>query len=144
MRRKSGPPIFIAHVAAVGAILALTAPAFGQAATTTASAAIVSPASETGASVVVNVLSQTNIALTVNGPAQAVTSVSVPQALNVVGSSDGSTDIGLPTIVTPLGGTGTIGAPNAVAMSVGANSPAPEGNRPADKNNQMLVVIQYN
>ena len=144
MRRKSGLPVFLAHVVAVGAILAPTAPASGQAVTSTASVTIASPASDTGASVVVNVLSQTNIVLTVSGAAQAVTSVSVPQTLNVAGSGNGGTDIRLPTVVTPLGGAGAIATPNAVAMSVGANGPAPEGNAAGDKNSQMLVVIQYN
>jgi len=143
VRRKSGFPALPARIAAVGATLALTGPAIAQSTTTsTASVTIVSPASDTGASVVVNVLSQTNMILTVSGPAQAVTSVSVPRALNV-GNGGGNADVRLPTVVTPLGGAAALTAPNAVAMSVGAPGAEPDGNGSADQH-LMLVVIQYN
>lgn len=143
MKRESRLPAWSASVVAVGALLALTPPAAGQSATTTASATIQSGASDTGANVIVNILSQTNIVLTVSGPAQAVTSVSVPQALNV-GGAGANADVRLPTVVTPFGGAGAIAAPNAVAMSVGGNGPEPRGTGPSDQNNLMLVVIQYN
>ena len=122
----------------VGAILALATPAEGRS-VTTGSVTIESAASSTGANVVLDVLSQTNVVLTVSGPAQAVTSVSLPQSLNVGGG--GSADVRLPTVVSPLAGAGAMAAPNVIATSVGANGPQPGS---AGQNDVMLIVIQYN
>ncbi|MBW8743694.1 MAG: hypothetical protein JF628_05015 [Sphingomonas sp.] len=122
----------------MGAILALATPAEGQS-VTTGSVTIESAASSTGANVVLDVLSQTNVVLTVSGPAQAVTSVSLPRSLNVGGG--GSADVRLPTVVSPLAGAGAMAAPNVIATSVGANGPQPGS---AGQNDVMLIVIQYN
>lgn len=96
---------------------------------------------DAGANVVLDVLSQTNVVLTVTGPAQAVTSISLPQALS---PGSGSADVRLPTVVTPIGGAGPVAGPNMVAMSVGGSG-AEQGNIGAPpETGLMLIVVQYN
>jgi len=135
---------FGALVAAAGAIFALATPAHAQS-ITTGSVTIESAATSTGANVVLDVLSQTNVILTVSGPAQAVTSVSLPQSLKVGTGGGSSADVRLPTVVSPLAGAGAIAAPNVIAASVSTNGAELGGiSGTARQSDVMLIVVQYN